>query len=616
MENIIAYLRISIKLGIMNVLKVLFYRIFIKSIFAKLYFSEQIVFKENQSFFSPLKKKHVKKYSDNKTIKFANEILDGQITYYCFNPTRVGSPPNWFIDPFENTHFKDFNKHWTKIENSNLVTGDIKNIWEPSRFNWLGTLVYAYKTTLSEKYIRTINFWLNDWIKQNPKNIGPNWICGQEASIRVMNLIIAFEIHGSEYVSEDLIDILKIHLDRIAPTTFYAKAQNNNHGISEGVALYLGGKLVFDHTQSTKYQAIHYKGLKLIENRIRSLILADGTFSQYSVVYHRMVLDMLSVLELIRGRWSLKLLSKEFYKNVKKALKWYESMIDPVSGGAPNFGGNDGTYLFNIDGKSYNDFTPSLLLASSIFNFPINPIFKNKHMLQIIFKKDQLYNKEKTSNCESFLEGGYLKLTRKNGMLIFRFPKYKFRASNCDGLHIDVWQDGINWVRDAGSFSYALDLNEQNQYSGTAGHSTIQFDNRNQMPRMSRFLFADSLELKLIEKDFSNFTMSSAYQDHKNNYHLRSIKKFDNGWIIDDTVKGVYKTATLRFLLCPGEWIQNNKEFRLGSTKIEINSSSDADFKLKNGFESLFYMQKTIIPIIEITFHNNNLLSSKITFSE
>ena len=600
----------------MNVLKVLFYRIFIKSIFAKLYFPEQIIFKENQSFFSPLKKKHVKKYSDNKTIELADEILDGQITYYCFNPSKVGSPPNWFIDPFKNTHFKYFNKHWTKIETFNLVTGDIKNIWEPSRFNWLGTLVYAYKTTLSEKYIRTINFWLNDWIKQNPKNIGPNWICGQEASIRVMNLILAFEIHGSEYVSEDLIDILKIHLNRIAPTTFYAKAQNNNHGISEGVALYLGGKLVFDHTQSAKYQTIHYKGLKLIENRIRSLILADGTFSQYSVVYHRMVLDMLSVLELIRGRWSLKLLSKEFYKNVTKALKWYESMIDPVSGGAPNFGGNDGTYLFNLDGKSYNDFTPSLLLASSIFNFPINPIFKNKHMLQTIFKKDQLYTNEKTSNCESFLEGGYLKLTRKNGMLIFRFPKYKFRASNSDGHHIDVWQDGINWVRDAGSFSYALDLNEQNQYSGTAGHSTIQFDNRNQMPRMSRFLFADSLKLKLIEKDFSNFTMSSAYQDHKNNYHLRSIKKFDNGWIIDDTVKGVYKTATLRFLLCPGEWIQNNKEFRLGSTKIEINSSSDADFELKNGFESLFYMQKTIIPIIEITFHNNNLLSSKITFSE
>ena len=71
-------------------------------------------------------------------------------------------------------------------------------------------------------------------------NIGPNWKCGQEASIRIINLIVANEILGVKEETDSFINLLKIHIDRIAPTTFYAKAQDNNHGISEGIALYLG----------------------------------------------------------------------------------------------------------------------------------------------------------------------------------------------------------------------------------------------------------------------------------------------------------------------------------------------------------------------------------------
>ena len=172
-----------------------------------------------------------------------------------------------------------------------------------------------------------------------------------------------------------IINLLKMHIDRIATTTFYAKGQENNHGISEGIALYLGGKLIADHTKLKKYKLIHNKGLKLIENRIKRLILEDGTFSQYSIVYHRMVLDMFSLLELIRKKWSLLPFTDRFYENIEKATIWYESLIDPESGGAPNMGGNDGTYLFNLDDQSYQDFRPTLSLVSAAFHIPIKSHF-------------------------------------------------------------------------------------------------------------------------------------------------------------------------------------------------------------------------------------------------
>ena len=78
----------------------------------------------------------------------------------------------------------------------------------------------------------------------------------------------------------------------------------------------------------------------------------DGTFSQYSIVYHRMILDLLSAVELLRNEWSLGSFSDSFYQKVNLAIEWYSSMVDPISGNAPNIGANDGTYLFNYDQKS------------------------------------------------------------------------------------------------------------------------------------------------------------------------------------------------------------------------------------------------------------------------
>ena len=168
-------------------------------------------------------------------------------------------------------------------------------------------------------------------------------------------------------------------------------------------------------------------------------------------------------------------------------------MIDPISGNAPNMGANDGTYLFNYDHKKYRDFRPTFLLASALFNKPIPENFVTSHNLIEMFKIPKIHIEKKTPNSKIFSQGGYLKLVRKDGMAILRAPKYLFRPSHSDALHIDIWQDGLNCIRDAGSFSYALDNHELDVFSGTKGHSTIQFDNRNQMPRLSRFLLVAGL---------------------------------------------------------------------------------------------------------------------------
>ena len=615
MNNFIIYLKTINKLGFINVISVLLYRIITHSILVKLIFPKKNI-KQLGKVFLPINlinKTSQKKYSN--ILENADSILNGNVLYYSFHLINVGQTPNWFLNPFNGESYKNHNEHWAKLGDFNPHIGDIKNIWELSRFNWIGTLACAYKITHDDAYLNKINDWIKDWLEKNPPNTGPNWKCGQEASIRAINILLANEMIVSDEVSSDLVDLLITHIERIAPTTFYAKAQDNNHGLSEGMALYLLGHFLWKETNEQKYKNLHNKGLKLIENRIQKLIMDDGTFSQYSIVYHRMILDLLSVLEIFKQKWNLGSFSDAFYVKSKLAIDWYSEMIDPQTGNTPNMGANDGTYLFNFDQKEYRDFSPSLVLASSLFNASINRTIEADHCLLNIFSlSPNFVIKKKKPMSKVFFDGGYLKLVRIDGMALLRAPKYLFRPSHSDALHIEIWQDGINWVRDAGSFSYAINSHELDTFSGTQGHSTVQFDDRDQMPKLSRFLFGNWLKpLDIYFNGKDNF-VSSGYKDQNENTHTRKVREIEKGWQIIDDINGEFKSAILRWILKPGNWEVKNKSISSENTTIEFQSNQTFELQLNESFESLHYMEKTIVPVLEIDLQFNGIFKTNILF--
>jgi hypothetical protein len=615
LKKIFVYLKTVYKLGFLNVLSVLYYRIFTHSLLTKIYFPQKVYKELNLVFLPSTNRKSISENQRIRIIECADSILEGNVYYYSHRKQYVGEKPVWFLNPFNKATFNGFRKHWSKLNDFNSGIGDIKNIWEISRFNWLGTLVQAHAITLDEKYLERLNFWLSDWFKENQTNTGPNWKCAQEASIRVLNLILAQEILNPNTVTNDLKDYIEIHIDRITPTTFYAKAQNNNHGLSEGCALFLAGYFLWKNKKEKKYYSAYKKGLKLVEDQVQELILDDGTFSQYSIVYHRMILDLLSVIELLRQEWNLDSFSESFYEKVNLAIEWYSSMIDPISGSAPNMGANDGTYLFNYDQKEYRDFRPTLLLASALYNKPIPENLVTSHNLFQMFKTPSIQVEKKAPKSKIFSQGGYLKLVRKDGMALLRAPEYRFRPSHADALHIDIWQDGINWIRDAGSFSYALNSHELDAFSGTQGHSTIQFDNRNQMPRLSRFLFGDWLTPSHLEFSKSDNRMSVAYTSAKNNYHSRSVNKIKKGWEIQDEISGKFKIAVLRWILNPSDWAIKGDTISNGKITLNISSNHNVSLKLKNGFESLYYMSKASVPILEIECSTGCSINTNVSFA-
>src|SRR5690606_27108937 len=124
----------------------------------------------------------------------------------------------------------------------------------------------------------------------------------------------------------------------------YARAQDNNHATSEAVALFAAGAWL-ELAGSAGGRVLARQGRGLLERHVIRLFGKDGSFSQHSVNYHRLVLDTLSIAEIWRQHAGLPAFSASFRERAAAGAQWLRAMVDPSTGDAPNLGANDGANL-------------------------------------------------------------------------------------------------------------------------------------------------------------------------------------------------------------------------------------------------------------------------------
>ena len=545
-----------------------------------------------------------------------NTQWSGKHTYFGIERSNLALP-NWHQSCL-NGELAPINKPWYLIGDFNNQLGDIKGVWEASRFDWVVCFAQQLATG-DENALIKLNSWLMDWIKNNPTYNGVNWKCGQEASIRVMHLALsALLLKQTQNTTPALLSLIKAHLKRISPTIMYAVAQDNNHGTSEAAALYIGGAwLVLNgDVDGIKWQK---QGLKWLENRVNKLIEKDGSFSQYSVTYHRVMLDTYSLAEVWRRNHGLPLFSKKLYAKLAVATNWLFYFADAKTGDAPNMGANDGARLIPLTCTDYRDFRPCVQLASLLFLNKLAYSFEGDFNIPLAWLELEAPKQNlDAKKPKDFTDGGYSFLACNNAALYFNYPMFKFRPSQCDALHIDFWLDGHNIFRDGGTFSYNTDQKYIDYYGGVKSHNTVEFDSHDQMPRLSRFLLGDWVKTS-IKKDLAvkaqQQTVEAGYKDRFGCVHTRSLKLQPGLLVIEDAISGFKEKAVLRFRLAPADWrlVENS----ISSELCMIKFLADVTIKrieLVTGFESRYYYQESEIPVLEIEVHEPGMLTTEVTF--
>ncbi len=545
-------------------------------------------------------------------LSVADALLIGRATWFSHEIHEIGSPPDWFLDPASGLRFPDSSQHWSRCRP--FSGADIKRCWELSRWGWAPLFARAWLFSGDSYYRDGLNAWSQSWCEANPVNGGSNWLCGQECSIRLLHALQAWHLSDAPgYVptcNPERAAFVSAHLTRISATVHYAQSQENNHWSSEAAALFIGGSWLA--ANSSLYASSGRQWAKAgrlsLEQSVGRLVMADGSFSQHSLTYHRLLLDTLSQA-VLWCRWlDLDPFSERFFSHCLAATSWLTSMVDPISGDGPNLGNNDGAFCYTLHSQDYRDFRPTIQLASVLFRgYPVfqdGPWDEPLHWLGLSVSRslDSALGTTSSNVITMFKDGGYATLRPSvSCWALLRLPTYRFRPAHADPLHFDLWHRGVNLLRDGGSYAYNASSDDLAIFPGITTHNTVHFDGAEPMLRLGRFLWGDWVKLE-ASPQVEVLSINAAYRCPFGR-HQRQVMVDATGkaWTITDTCSAFRTQALLRWRLCPGEWSLDGSTLISSMATLQVQCDQPiVRLELISGWESQYYGAKTPLPVLEV----------------
>ena len=476
---------------------------------------------------------------------------------------------DWHTNPETGYRF-DAKKHWTGISHFSTKTGDIKYVWEKSRFTFVYDLI-RYDFNFRQDQSEVILCEIETWIAANPVNCGPNWVCGQEISIRVLNWIFVLQYYKTssnltEVRFHQIINSIYRQIQHVAENINFSKiAVRNNHALTETLTLYLTGLFCPFFPESSKWKR---NGKEWFEKEIAYQFEEDGTFLQFSMNYHRVVVQLLSwairLADLNGEKWN-----PVVYDRAIKSLEFLKNCQDDETGWLPNYGSNDGALFFPMTDCHFRDFRPQLLALSRILGKELN-YGKGKWEEESFWLGlgeacvGDVDNQSVPANNSKFFcyeIGGYFILRDAHTITFLRCGNYKHRPFQADNLHLDIWVDGKNILRDAGSYRYNTSRTWTNYFSGTASHNTVMLGDFDQMSRGSRFIWFDWItkskasttngnDLLVLEGEFKGFRGAGIGIVHK-----RKVTKVAKSlhWTVEDWIENTPGNLQMHQIWHPAE---------------------------------------------------------------
>jgi hypothetical protein len=491
----------------------------------------------------------------NRLLQKANRIFQGDVQFFHGEWGKI-DPHDWLTNHSTGYRY-DTQNHWTEIPDFHPEFGDIKYVWERSRFSFLQTIL-RYDTQTGSDSSNWVFDQLESWITYNPINQGPNYRCSQETSLRVFNWTLALYFYrDSPNLTEDRFHKILFHiywqLRHVRSNIHFSRiGVRNNHAITETLALYSAGLLFPFFEEAAEWKV---SGKKWFEQEIEYQVYDDGAYLQFSFNYHRVVIQLLTWAIALAHRHGEKF-QDVVYQRAYASLTLLLTCQDTRSGQLPNYGANDGSLFFQWNDTNFRDYRPALdalhyLLTSANF-YPA--IFEDREWFGIERGLNLFSTLKIGHGIFSFPQGG-IHIFRKEGFLVMiNCARYKDRPSQADNLHLDVWFQGNNVLRDAGSYRYNAEPEMVKFFFGTESHNTIMLDDNDQMLKGPRFIWMDwsaAIEAKWEVHGEENIFhgVARVYQYMGNVIHARTVRIDAAGRsiIITDQISGA-RQKTMRQL--------------------------------------------------------------------
>jgi len=492
------------------------------------------------------------RYSDDIrfTLERAEEIINHKFTIFE-QILEFKEKIDWHKDPLTGESWSQ--RYYKRIDySSSRKLSDIKYSWELNKHLHFVTLGKAYYYTKDNRYVEEFVKQVYSWIKQNPLEVGINWMGNIQIAQRIISWITSYHLfrNSSYFQTRGLEDFLKSIYYQTKILFNKRHTPNNNHRIAAICAIVIVG-IVFPEFKM--FSSWVDQGFKELKEALKEQVFEDGVDKEQTTSYQKVIIEFLLLTYIAAERNKIKI-PGDIVKILHKMVNHISYLLTPDNR-VPIIGDNSNERGYVLS-ETVDFWNAETILSAGVIIFDdpylkkedIHYTAENFWLLGIEGYKrwdDILPLRDSLKGSKHFGVGGHFVIRnnwgKKADYLFTRCGEFGFNEtcahSHCDLLSIILYIAGQPILVDSGVFRYNTSLEERNYYRRINAHNTVQIDSEEQCDMEEMFNCTSKISKARHQKFHDNY-FKGYLRTESGIKHTREISLIDRGhWAILDTIE-------------------------------------------------------------------------------
>ncbi|MFE2941783.1 alginate lyase family protein [Streptomyces sp. NPDC059255] len=503
----------------------------------------------------------------------ADRLMAGHGGYFGVDRDDLADP-DWSYDPRTGRRAPWDHAFDVPYRDEDVV-GDIKQIWELSRHQYLTVLAAAYALTGDERYAERVAAHLRSWWAANAPLRGVHWTSGIELGIRLLSWVWIRRLLDGWPGAAGLFEGNPVALRQIWHhqrwlAAFPSRGSSaNNHVIAEAAGQTAAACAFGWFPASARWRA---DALRSLERQLRSNTFGSGLNRELATEYHGLVLELgLAAVAEADGA------GVPVPASVREVLLRMTDALAAVVDGhlrPPRQGDADDGHGLVVDGADTDRWASLLATGDAAFGrlawWPAVTGTDVRTPLLAALIRPYAGNGTAPAVARPDRRPAHF---ADAGMTILRGPAeiwcrcdggpHGFLSiaahAHADALSVEVRHDGVDVLADPGTFCYHGQPEWRRYFRSTLGHNTLRLDGADQSVSGGPFLWTRGARSRVLVADPSGKSgggtarWCAEHDGYRRSVHRRRVEltAASRELRVVDEVRGPRRAAQLAFHLGP-----------------------------------------------------------------
>ncbi|HEY8983078.1 MAG TPA: alginate lyase family protein [Streptomyces sp.] len=487
----------------------------------------------------------------------ADRLMAGHAEYFGVVRDDL-TDPDWWFDPKTGRRAPWGYAFDVPYRDEDTV-GDIKQIWELSRHQYLTVLAAAYAVTGDERYAERVAEHLRSWWSANAPLRGVHWTSGIELGIRLLSwvwvrrLLDGWPGAGALFEGNPVAVRQIWHHQRWLAAFPSRGSSANNHVVAEAAGQF-AASCAFDwFPASARWRA---DALRSLDRHLRANTFLSGLNRELASEYHGLVLELglAALAEADAAGIPVPASTRLVLLRMTDALAAVvDTRLRP-----PRQGDADDGYGLVVDGAGTDRWASLLATGDAVFGrldwWPQVTGTDVRTPLLAAFITPYARADRPARRPAHFADAGLTVLRGPGGIWCrcdggpHGFLSIAAHA-HADALSVEVRHDGVDVLADPGTYCYHGQPVWRRYFRSTLGHNTLELDGTDQSVSSGPFLWTRHAQTRVLEAGEDRWC--AEHDGYRPSAHRRHVSLDGAELRIVDTVRGPRRAVRLAFHLGP-----------------------------------------------------------------